>query len=253
MKTVNGNQVGITWEYLYDLEKSLNVAIGGKQRFISLSFYATRLIPQRKPLKILDGGGCNFSSHILKSIFVDCFVASINIDGTNDVADVSVTADLGSCEEIAQYSGISKFDVIFLGEVFEHLVKPYSTLNKLMKLLELHGHLIISTPNLANMYNRFLLLFGRPLFNYRPLGVLPCDDHVTVVTRAQMVNFLREQLKLEVILSQGYSYYEQRVGLAPQNHFARSGMKLRFARKIASKILPTTLSEGILYIARKAL
>lgn len=92
----------------------------------------------------------------------------------------------------------------------------------LVRLLRAGGYLIITTPNLANIYNRILLLLGRPLYNYRPLGILPNDDHVTVVNKGQMISILNN-LNLEVCFVKGYSYYEQKVCVMPDSPYARSG------------------------------
>lgn len=183
----------------------------------------------------------------------DSFIVSVNIDGNNnDVADVSLIADLADYETILQKSNISEFDLIFLGEVFEHLIKPYPTLKKLIELLKPNGYLIITTPNLANIYNRILLLLGKPLYNYRPLGILPNDDHITLVTKNQMINLLRNELKLEICALNGYSYYERKLCVVPGDPFARSGIRLRFIRGIANRLLPLNCKEGIIYVAKKS-
>jgi SAM-dependent methyltransferase len=58
-----------------------------------------------------------------------------------------------------------KFDVVFCGEVIEHLFSPDALLSDLRDLLRPGGILILSTPNLAYWVNRFLLLIGiSPLF-----------------------------------------------------------------------------------------
>jgi SAM-dependent methyltransferase len=53
-----------------------------------------------------------------------------------------------------------RFDVIFCGEVIEHLFSPDALLEDLKSLLQPDGLLILSTPNLAYWANRILLPFG---------------------------------------------------------------------------------------------
>lgn len=61
--------------------------------------------------------------------------------------------------------GERQFDVIFCGEVIEHLFSPDALLVDLKSLLRSEGLLILSTPNLAYWANRILLPFGvSPLF-----------------------------------------------------------------------------------------
>ncbi len=242
----------LDWKSLYNLEIQTNEPIGCKERFIVLSKLSKQLFESLNSLNILDGGGSSVTSRILKIIFPDSYIISVNINGNeNNVADVSIVADIANFEKILKASGVSGFDVIFLGEVFEHLFQPYPTIKNLITLLNPGGYLIITTPNLANIYNRILLMFGKSLYNYRPLGILPGDDHITLVTQKQMINLLHNHLHLELCQVQGYSYYERKIGIVPESPYARSGIKLRFIRGIINKVVPLSFKEGLLYIARK--
>jgi SAM-dependent methyltransferase len=59
----------------------------------------------------------------------------------------------------------TRYDVIFCGEVLEHLFSPDALLRDLHVLLQPRGVLILSTPNLGYYVNRLLLLFGiSPLY-----------------------------------------------------------------------------------------
>jgi len=58
-----------------------------------------------------------------------------------------------------------EFDVVFCGEVIEHVFSPDAVLSDLKALLRPGGVLILSTPNLGYWVNRLLLLAGiSPLF-----------------------------------------------------------------------------------------
>ena len=70
----------VTWESIYQLESSLNEPIGAKERFILLSKNAKRLYARPNSLRILDGGGSNFTTILLKRIFPESFVLNVNID-----------------------------------------------------------------------------------------------------------------------------------------------------------------------------
>jgi SAM-dependent methyltransferase len=52
------------------------------------------------------------------------------------------------------------FDLIFAGEIIEHLINPDTFLEEVNRILSSDGILILTTPNLAAWYNRFLLLLG---------------------------------------------------------------------------------------------
>jgi methionine biosynthesis protein MetW len=58
------------------------------------------------------------------------------------------------------------FDMIYMGDVIEHLTNPDHAIKEATRVLKRHGFLVLSTPNLAYWLNRILLLLGRqPLFS----------------------------------------------------------------------------------------
>src|SRR5438874_466949 len=60
----------------------------------------------------------------------------------------------------------SSFDLVFMTEVLEHLVRPDRALDDVQRVLSAGGRLILSTPNLACLPNRVLLALGiQPLFS----------------------------------------------------------------------------------------
>lgn len=62
------------------------------------------------------------------------------------------------------------YDVIFLGDVIEHLKDPKRTLIKLKKILKQDGRIFISTPNIAHLSIRLELMGGN--FEYESMGIL---------------------------------------------------------------------------------
>ena len=251
MNTFSEGPIITSFEHMYEYEASLNESIGAKERFILLSKYAGKIISQPNVIKILDGGGTTVTSYVLKKIFPGSFVVSVNLEGKNDIADVSIECSLSDYKKIIELSQIEEFDIIFLGEVFEHLFSPYNIMKNLITLIKPSGYLIVTTPNLADIYNRLLLLLGQPLHNYRPIGASPNEDHVTLVTKKQMLNLLRKNLLLDVIAVDGYSYLERKIIVETENKHSQSGRKLRFVRAIVNKVVPLNFREGILYIAKK--
>ena len=62
-----------------------------------------------------------------------------------------------------------KFDVIFAGEVMEHLFDDVKFIKDCKNILKPGGVLIITVPNLTFSANRLSMLFGKmPLFAYAP-------------------------------------------------------------------------------------
>ena len=68
--------------------------------------------------------------------------------------------------------GEGPFDVIVYGDVLEHLVDPLRVLVELDRSLAPGGFVVLSVPNIAHLWIRLLLLFGR--FDYLDRGIL---DH----------------------------------------------------------------------------
>lgn len=66
----------------------------------------------------------------------------------------------------------SGFDIVLLGDVLEHLVRPDVTLLHLREVLNSDGALVISLPNVVHWATRLRILFGQ--FNYESFGTL---DH----------------------------------------------------------------------------
>jgi len=73
-----------------------------------------------------------------------------------------------------------KYDVIFFGDVIEHLKYPEQSLRSCLNLLKNGGRLLISTPNIAHISTRLELLTGN--FNYESTGILD-NTHLRLFTR----------------------------------------------------------------------
>lgn len=87
------------------------------------------------------------------------------------------------------------FDLILYGDVLEHLRNPLDVLMSLDRNLRPNGVVIISLPNVANIYVRLQLLLGR--FDYQDRGILD-RTHLHFYTRKSFREFL-DQAGLEII------------------------------------------------------
>jgi glycosyltransferase involved in cell wall biosynthesis len=77
------------------------------------------------------------------------------------------TGDLNKIETLGLDTD---YDIIVAADILEHLVDPEYVLSKLKTNLKKDGLLVVSLPNVANIYVRMSLLFGR--FNYHSKGLL---------------------------------------------------------------------------------
>lgn len=81
-----------------------------------------------------------------------------------------VTADLNSSDWSSDLAGGPGFDVVVLGDVIEHLVRPEQVMFQIRPLLKPGGYVVISLPNVVHWQTRLKLMRGR--FDYEPTGTL---------------------------------------------------------------------------------
>jgi SAM-dependent methyltransferase len=117
-----------------------------------------------RPLKILDIG-CGRTAVLSRQMnpedaYCGCDIAPL--DGID--LDCFHLVDLNS-ERLSDRFGPDEFDVIFCGEVIEHVYSPDDLVDDLKHVLRADGVLLLSTPNLGYWLNRLLLLVGiSPMF-----------------------------------------------------------------------------------------
>lgn len=81
------------------------------------------------------------------------------------------------------------FDTIIFGDVLEHLQDPLRVLVSFSRALKPGGQVIISIPNIANVYVRLSLLLGK--FDYQDRGILD-RTHLRFFTRKTFRQFIHD-------------------------------------------------------------
>jgi 2-polyprenyl-3-methyl-5-hydroxy-6-metoxy-1,4-benzoquinol methylase len=114
------------------------------------------------------------------------------------------TADLeqGIAPVVRQLEG-KRFDRVLLLDVLEHLRNPEQILRQSHEVLKREGLLIVSVPNIANIYIRLTLLLGR--FEYSERGLLD-KTHLRFFTR---------KTSRKLLESNGYSIVEEQQTVIP--------------------------------------
>ena len=107
------------------------------------------------------------------------------------------------------------FDIVYMGDVLEHLVNPDFAIHEVARTLKSNGSLVLSTPNLASWLNRLLLLLGiQPLFSevstLRNFGKFGRPDsfpvgHLRLFTYEALRVFLRFH-RFKIVNVEGSSY-----------------------------------------------
>lgn len=91
-------------------------------------------------------------------------------------------------EDVAE-EYIANQDVIVCADVIEHLVDPISVLSRLVNLQKLQTQFFISVPNIANLWIRLNLLFGK--FDYSENGILD-RTHLHFYTKKTFINLVNQ-------------------------------------------------------------
>jgi glycosyltransferase involved in cell wall biosynthesis/precorrin-6B methylase 2 len=73
--------------------------------------------------------------------------------------------------ETLDLEGMGRYDAVILGDVLERVRNPREVLQRVSKLLKPRGKVLMSVPNIANIWTRLNLFLGRR-FNHGSVGVL---------------------------------------------------------------------------------
>jgi 2-polyprenyl-3-methyl-5-hydroxy-6-metoxy-1,4-benzoquinol methylase len=82
-----------------------------------------------------------------------------------------------------------KFDVIIFSDVLEHLYDPVGIIKFYQSLLKQDGTIIVTVPNISNIFNRISFLFG--YFNYSETGVMD-KTHIRFFNRKNLKQLAKE-------------------------------------------------------------
>ena len=81
-----------------------------------------------------------------------------------------------------------KYDIIVLGDILEHLEDPLKILSSLKENLNNDGYIIVSIPNIVNIYPRLKIFFGN--FDYKEKGIFD-RTHLKFFTRKSFKEFIK--------------------------------------------------------------
>ena len=118
---------------------------------------------------------------------------------------------------------LEKQDVVVCADVLEHLTNPEEELKRLIKLQKPDTQFIISVPNVAHIWIRLNLLFGK--FNYTDVGILDRTH----------LRFFTKKTFLQLLISTGLSPIEIKytsVPLSRVNRFFLINPMGRFIQRI---------------------
>jgi 2-polyprenyl-3-methyl-5-hydroxy-6-metoxy-1,4-benzoquinol methylase len=153
---------------------------------------AARPNPLERPVRLLDIG-CNDGSITKQFARLADELHGMDLEEENleaaEAHDVKVR--IADAEEEFPYEN-EFFDVVFAGELIEHLFDPEKFLARCHRILKPGGILVLTTPNLASLTNSYRLLLGWYPVLMSPFLSQGMGDHIHMFT----VPKLREVLHI---------------------------------------------------------
>ncbi len=253
-KRCSKKELRAEWDYLFKCEAGGHTSLSGKQRFLEFLKVAHKF---PAPKTILDVGGNRGTEQWLSHAFPGAKVTVLN-DSQLQIAQCSDFIK-GDAQD---FTLERKFDMVFAGEIVEHLYNPDGLIASCLLALRPGGHLVLTTPNLSCFYNRIFLLCGWSPAAYFPslryqvgnpflpktdgrFGVVA--DHKSVFTWKG----LKELLGLygvEIVASRGYTYAQEAVcQTIGDRSYKLPLVRWRF---FLNRLLPKSLQEGMLFVGR---
>ncbi len=131
-------------------------------------------------------------------------------DRLRDLGAEAVSADIN--EEKLDFAQVdmeqplpfedSYFDIIVCCEGIEHVFSPFNLFSEFARVLKKGGILVITTPNVQNLYSRWQFLCTGYLFQFDPFNKIPLEDgkvadkgHISPVTYGQL-QYYSEHFKM---------------------------------------------------------
>lgn len=135
-----------------------------KRLEVFINEYRTYHKKNNARLKILDIG-CGKKAKLFEyKISDDCYYGCDFWKEIDVKIDNYTRIDLDE-DDLSKRFENQSFDIIFCGEVIEHIFSPDDLIDEIKILMHAKSILILSTPNLSYWVNRLFLLFGiSPLF-----------------------------------------------------------------------------------------
>lgn len=118
------------------------------------------IIAEEPPARLLDVGcGAGEFSGPLVADGWQVFGAELILSQARHACDRGVRAAVCEISSGLPFRS-AEFDLVFAGEIIEHLIDTDGFLSELNRVLKPRGVLVITTPNLASLENRLRLFFG---------------------------------------------------------------------------------------------
>jgi len=142
------------------------------------------------PIKLLDiGCGDGFIGKKFQDLGYAVYGIDVSTKNIKLAKKKDIKATTADALEKLPYKD-NYFDIVFAGEIIEHLFDTRAFLNNIYRVLKPSGQLIVTTPNLVHLPDRLKFLCGKS-----PLQVSPLHEHLNLHIRPFTHNTLVSALK----------------------------------------------------------
>ena len=161
----------------------------------------SKTIKNKKDIKNILDVGCGYGllSKQLKRTY-----PKLNLYGIEHAKEASqssqkilklLKSDIEDISFIKRKIKTQKFDVIIFSDVLEHLYDPVGIIKSYQSFLNQDGTIVVTVPNIANIFSRIALLFG--YFNYSETGVMD-KTHIRFFNKENLIKLAKES-NLEIV------------------------------------------------------
>lgn len=214
----------------------------------SSHYYAARLAGSNQRLLDVGCGEGFFAEHLRNNgneiTGIDALETPIHAAAMRAYYQTDLQLGLGP---VASKLRDQEFDKVLILDVLEHLNHPDRVLRDVLPLLRPSGGaVIVSLPNVANIFVRLNLLFGR--FDYADRGIMD-RTHVRFYTR---------KTALELLESNGYRIVSEHYSIIPLDRGLRvkpQGAIDKFGSavlKVLTSVFPTLFGYQLIFEAKPA-
>jgi 2-polyprenyl-3-methyl-5-hydroxy-6-metoxy-1,4-benzoquinol methylase len=215
-----------------------------KQNYFSnIRYDVISLIPSNPDQKILEvGAGSGNTLVYLKENHMASHVAGVELmklPGSNQDNILINTFQIANIENEDILAPEEYFDVILCADVLEHLVDPWSAVQKISRHLKKEGLLIVSIPNLREWKTIFKVIF-KGEFNYQPEGGIMDKTHLRFFCKKNVRTLLTTDHLTPV-----FSVPNFMLKSVPQ------GRKRKLINLLSFRIFEDFLTVQYLFIAKK--
>ncbi len=162
-----------------------------------------KFIPKNSKTILEFGCGKGYFGKLVKSTYsVEYWGVEIDSNSANIATKHIDKIFRGAIEELIDNLPKNNFDCIVFNDVLEHLVDPYTILNKCKFLLVAGGVIVSSIPNVRYFGNLYELIIRKD-WKYKDEGILD-KTHLRFFTKKSLENTF-QQLNFDIIDMEGLS------------------------------------------------